>query len=1150
MKKILILLSLVFVFSISCEDDIIEIAKEIEAKEVGGESVNFDDIDTYELGDLVDLQINIVLPAGSKVAASDFQVSTFVSDKAQVINSEAGYVVMAENSGGETMLLGYTLPPTEVKSSLAMKNTLVKSKATYNNSEISCRSTILSLVMMSLGKLEGIPSADALEKVLAHAEFNQLVAKFTDKFNNDPIFLEKINEDKEIKDQIKKLAKEVLSLCITEIVSTTKSKSTTKSSGLIQDFNWMSAWDKYEPWTWHGEANWYNVYDAPFLAICEKSNVPLKEKLAIANPANINYIADFYDESGKFQDYRFIGRNSTLIQKAIHSGASQTTVLTDVDFVDGFDPNKTYKVVIKKCFFKDQDELRHKLMSVIHLLRITESTINIIGDGEVLNMLSLAMQKKTVVKEVVETLASVINSVNNADLSSTANISSILETGVELIGKDYLTKFMKKKALKLMAKSGAKVAAKTSNPAGWAIMVFEAVNDFAPMIVSFAAPDKMEYTFNLAQNKIYDNNAPTITIANISPNNGQTKVDNPATFVWNGSAKEYQLLMWATDDPSDIIHFPKSAAKTQTANSLDFGKKYKWQVTAYGEDGYSVKGDIWEFTMANGENQKPSKPVAMYPLGLSEEIPTSMRFEWTKSTDPNPSDLIQYKLTYFYEKNGKVAEKFEKIIEKTHFDAKLKAGQTYYWNVIAIDDRGAQALGNHYAFETVPNTAPSTPVLISPTDNSTDLETTVEFSWNASSDVDEDNLSYEITVLTSNGVSDGMVRATTQNTSYSFKLGANTAYTWYITADDNNGGKTKSDVWSFTTVETSSGSGIKSGNFAITSTLHDGSEDWGAIIQQTLGSDYRMADWNDLKAYYNNGDDLLNLFDNLGLEEYNNSVAVTFGGDKSRSSTRYYFASRHEGNVPSYYAVHDYIGSHVLSLGSWSGSRKLLAVKKNPEVSIEMVSVQGGTFQMGSNDGDSDEKPIHSVTLSSFEIGKYEVTQAQWEKVMGSNPSNFKGVNLPVEEVSWNDIQTFITKLNEQTGLTYRLPTEAEWEFAARGGNSSNGYIYAGSNTIGDVAWYSSNSSSKTHDVGGKKANELGIYDMSGNVWEWCNDWKGSYGSDAVTNPTGPTSGSNRVNRGGTHLYFAASLCRVAFRYGAQPRDRTKTIGFRLARSL
>ena len=220
-------------------------------------------------------------------------------------------------------------------------------------------------------------------------------------------------------------------------------------------------------------------------------------------------------------------------------------------------------------------------------------------------------------------------------------------------------------------------------------------------------------------------------------------------------------------------------------------------------------------------------------------------------------------------------------------------------------------------------------------------------------------------------------------------------------------------------------------------------------------------------------------------------------------------------------------------------------------VTFTMVTVEGGTFMMGAtaeqgNDADDREKPVHQVTLSSYCIGQTEVTQALWQAVMGSNPSYFQGdLQRPVEQVSWDDCQTFITRLNELTGKAFRLPTEAEWEYAARGGNKSHGYKYAGSNDINEVAWYRDNSSMP---VATKAPNELGLYDMSGNVWEWCQDWYGSYSSNAQSNPTGPASGSNRVIRGGCWGNYAR-LCRVSCRSysGPGPSDAANGLGLRLA---
>lgn len=245
---------------------------------------------------------------------------------------------------------------------------------------------------------------------------------------------------------------------------------------------------------------------------------------------------------------------------------------------------------------------------------------------------------------------------------------------------------------------------------------------------------------------------------------------------------------------------------------------------------------------------------------------------------------------------------------------------------------------------------------------------------------------------------------------------------------------------------------------------------------------------------------------------------------------------------------------------------------------IPMIFVEGGSFMMGSNDGESNEKPVHQVKVSSFLIGKYEVTQKEWAEVMGSNPSNWKGDNLPVEQVSWYQAVDYCNKRSRKEGLQpcysisgntspsswsqgtivcdwsatgYRLPTEAEWEYAARGGNLSKGYKYSGSNDIGSVAWYGSNSGSKTQIVGTKQPNELGIHDMSGNVWEWCWDWydSGYYGKSQSSDPIGAGSGSFRVLRGGCWDYYGGG-CRVADRNRSIPGSSYNCYGFRVSRAI
>ena len=269
------------------------------------------------------------------------------------------------------------------------------------------------------------------------------------------------------------------------------------------------------------------------------------------------------------------------------------------------------------------------------------------------------------------------------------------------------------------------------------------------------------------------------------------------------------------------------------------------------------------------------------------------------------------------------------------------------------------------------------------------------------------------------------------------------------------------------------------------------------------------------------------------------SVTISEGQTMSISGTLY-------SNTAS--SSNGYASNSSLS----SGNNVIFIPVKNG-ITIDMIKVEAGTFMMGAtsemqNPWD-DEKPVREVILTNdYYIGKYEVTQSLWQAVMGTNPSYFKGDNLPVEQVSWDNCLEFISKLNSLTGRKFRLPTEAEWEYAARGGRKSRGYQYSGSFNISDVAWYNGNSGNKIHPVGMKQANELGVYDMSGNVCEWCQDWYGSYVSSSQTNPLGANSGSFRVCRGGS-WYFDTGNCRSSFRSRGNPDTRSRYLGFRLVLS-
>jgi formylglycine-generating enzyme required for sulfatase activity len=223
----------------------------------------------------------------------------------------------------------------------------------------------------------------------------------------------------------------------------------------------------------------------------------------------------------------------------------------------------------------------------------------------------------------------------------------------------------------------------------------------------------------------------------------------------------------------------------------------------------------------------------------------------------------------------------------------------------------------------------------------------------------------------------------------------------------------------------------------------------------------------------------------------------------------------------------------------------------DPYTGAEFILLPSGSFTMGSPENeagrDADEGPMHTVSLDEFYIGKYEITQAQWEIVMGNNPSRFKGhANLPVDNGSWNDVQKFLKRLNKKTGLSYRLPTEAEWEYACRGGTQTPFYSGSDSKKLNEYAWFYLNSGEESRTVGTRMPNAWGLYDMHGNISEWIGDGRRGYLSKAEHNPRGVFSGEKATHRGGCWLY-PAKLCRSANRMSVRKDFRTQIIGFRLA---
>jgi hypothetical protein len=583
----------------------------------------------------------------------------------------------------------------------------------------------------------------------------------------------------------------------------------------------------------------------------------------------------------------------------------------------------------------------------------------------------------------------------------------------------------------------------------------------------------------------------------------------------NGGAVTYNVYFGTSSPPSKVTSTPQTATTFTPTNNLLSNTQYYWKIEALIANEGSFSSEISQFKT---EIVPPSKPVLSAPANNATNISLTPSLSWTASTSSS-SYSINYKV-YLGTSNNPSTVVSNSQTALTYTPTALLSNTTYYWKIEANDGNGGVTESEIYNFKTI--VPPSVPALTTPSNLATDISTNTNLTWTASTTPSSNDIKYKVLLDTSSTFTSSVKVESTLQTGTSYTLTnllSNINYYWKVIAVDGNGLMTESDVRKFKSLL------VPPSVPALTSPVNDG-------IAVSLNP---ILTWN---ASTSSSGIAAKCNVYLGIEKTsitkvsNLQPETSFTANSLLNKTKYYWKIEAEDG---------------------NGGVTSSVIDSFTVIIFDLVNVESGTFTMGctsdqGGDCDSDERPSHSVTLSAYSIGKYEVTQAQWVSVMGSNPSSFTSPacnDCPVEQVSWDDIQTFISKLNTKTGKSYRLPTEAEWEYVARGGKKSAGYKYSGSNDVGSVAWYYVNSSNKTHSIGTKTANELGIYDMSGNVLEWCSDWYDSYTSTSVTNPTGPSTGSNRVLRGGSWLSSAVNV-RVSTRYSTYPSATNRYIGFRL----
>ncbi len=644
-----------------------------------------DATEEVSLGGEESFTYEIDLPENATVSKNDIKITSFVADEAKILSNEKPSVVMAEDASGNTIFLGYALP-TKLQKNILANNIGLKNSYSFSTSsvEVSIRSTALALVMMRMGGIEDATDKAALiTKVLENTEFAALQELLLTEWEKDNTFLDKIMKYPNIVVKIKNIAETVYNSYASSI-QTSNNILFSRITGVEDKFAYISPWNTYEPWIWYGTASKIKVVEPTFVAISNKSSVSSSKKYALGNPTNISYIADIYDESGNFLDWRFVGRNSTMLQKLRNSGAALTYLQTDLNFT--FDPSKNYIIKIRKFWGSNWRELRYWGLTGVNLLHLSTAIANLVADGSIFELFANTLSTKAALLEVASEISSLASSINLADPISGSNISSIFETAGNIVASSAVNDIIKKHAKKavnektktFVAKIVAKFTAKVSNPYGWAVMALDAINDLGPFLASLSfAPSNLVYTVNFADKNIDNTEIITVPlyISLTSPVNAVSMQKTSTYFVWSGNGDEYDFYFGESSNNLTKHNTSTITDKQYQITNLTAGKTYYWKVIAK-RGNESKESDVRQFTTASSLSD--INVVLTSPANGVTNHDTSVTLKWHGNVETYD--------VYFGKNNGNLNKVLTDFSGKTCRIPCLDRGTTYYWKVIGKKD--------------------------------------------------------------------------------------------------------------------------------------------------------------------------------------------------------------------------------------------------------------------------------------------------------------------------------------------------------------------------------------------------------------------------------------------------------------------------------